>query len=238
MKILTTKEIANHLVKRSYFFPNHETGIKTFEDPQILNELLNGWPFDDDNRKELVEYLLTRAFNYYRGVEVYYKGMSFIEAVKQAANAKVPSSSTSCSRNGTSFAGHQRRVGKKKCKEGAEMLLKHPYWGELEKAQSFEDIFKVTEQVKRNVLKLGDLWSYDTAQRIALHKGWYPQDVYLQSGAYNGIQILRDKGFIDNAAIKGKRYISVKAIPEFLSKLEPFLIENILCVGKREGWFK
>jgi len=185
-----------------------------------------------------IETYVPQAEEYYSEVEVYYKSLTFLEAVKQAANAIVPSGMASCSTSKTSFAGHQRRVGKTKCKEGAEKLLTHPNWAELEAAKSFEDIFRVTEKVKKNTQKLGDLWSYDTAQRIALHKGWHPKEVYLQSGAHEGIQVLVDEGLIDNSEIKGKRSVPKEALPDFMVKLEPYVIENILCVGKSEGWFK
>lgn len=187
---------------------------------------------------ENIKAYIDEAEEYYSNVEEYYKSLSFKEAVRNAAQAIVPSNIKSCTKGKTSFAGHQRRVGKQKCKEGAEMLLTHPYWIELEKAKSFEEIFNVTEKVKHKIYRLGDLWSYDTAQRIALHKGWYPKEVYLQSGAFDGAKILAELRYMDGMILKGKRSVSNKSLPNFLSKLDPYLIENILCIGKRENWFK
>jgi hypothetical protein len=184
-----------------------------------------------------IEKYVPQAEQYYADVEQYYKSLNFQDAVKNAAQAIIPAGIKSCSTNKTAFAGHQRRVGKEKCKEGAEKLLTDPYWRELERAKSFEDIFRVTEKVKQTTYRLGDLWSYDTAQRIALHKGWFPKEVYLQSGAYEGAKVLRDKGYMTSSSLRGKRSVSKELFPDFLKKLKPYLIENILCVAKREGWF-
>lgn len=116
--------------------------------------------------------------------------------------------------------------------------MTYPYWEELEQANSFEDLFRVTEKVRQATYRLGDLWSYDTAQRIALHKGWYPIEVYLQSGAYEGARVLSNEGHIEPSSLRRNRSVSKDVFPGFLNQLKPYLIENILCVGKREGWFK
>ncbi|MEO9850322.1 MAG: hypothetical protein ABJH72_24625 [Reichenbachiella sp.] len=186
--------------------------------------------------KEIQDYI-PQAQQYYSDVEDYYRSLSFEEAVQNAAQAIIPSGIKSCSTSKTAFASHQRRVGKKKCKEGAEKLLTHPFWSELENAKSFEDIFRVTEKVKAQTERLGDLWSYDTAQRIALHKGWYPNEVYLQSGAKDGAKSLVKEGHVKSLVLKGKRHVKREHFPDILKELKPYLIENILCVGKREGWF-
>jgi len=187
--------------------------------------------------KEIQDYI-PQAQQYYSDVEDYYQGLSFEEAVRKAAQAIIPSGINSCSTSKTAFAGHQRRVGKNKCKEGGEKLLSDPFWLELENAKSFEDIFRVTEIVKVKTDRLGDLWSYDTAQRIALHKGWYPNEVYLQSGAKDGARVLVREGYIEGFNVRGNRHINREHFPDILRELKPYLIENILCVGKREGWFK
>lgn len=185
-----------------------------------------------------IEKYIPQAKQYYLDVENYYKDLSFQDAVRNAARAVIPSSIRSCTTSKTAFAGHQRRVGKMKCKEGADKLLTDPYLQELKQANSFEDIFRVTEKVRQATYRLGNLWSYDTAQRIALHKGWHPTEVFLQSGAYDGAKVLKEEGYIDNSSIRSQRSVSKDVFPDFLNHLDPYLIENILCVGKREGWFK
>lgn len=185
-----------------------------------------------------IEAYIPVAEQYYAEVEQYYKSLNIQDAVENAAQAIIPAGIRSCSKTKTVFAGHQRRVGKSKCNKGAEKLLTGSYWDELEKAKSFEDIFLVTEKVRRATYRLGNLWSYDTAQRIALHKGWHPAEVYLQSGAYEGAKVLREKGYVPPTSLRGKRSVSIEIFPDFLKNLKPFLIENILCVGEKNGWFK
>ncbi|MFA0963948.1 hypothetical protein AB9P05_19230 [Roseivirga sp. BDSF3-8] len=177
--------------------------------------------------KEIQKYIL-QAQHDYANVEVYYQSLNFKNAVRKAAEAMTSE---------TAFAPHQRRVGKIKCRQGADKLLSHPFWLELENARSFEDIFQVTEKVKLEIKGLGDLWSYDTAQRIAFHKGWYPKEVYLHSGAKEGVKVLVNLGYIKSSSIRGKRHIKKELFPDILRQLDPYIIENILCVGKRKGLF-
>jgi hypothetical protein len=184
-----------------------------------------------------IENYLPEVKEKYETLEKYYRKLTFEDAIEQAAKAIVPREVKQCIGYKSGFDSHQRRVGKKLCKIAAEILGSKPYLEQLYQAKSFEDIFDVTEKVKRETFKLGDLWSYDTALRISLHKGWYPEYVYLQTGAKGGAKTLKEEEFISKEQLSGQRKVSPDILPDKLGKLPPHFIENILCVGKRKGWF-
>jgi len=151
--------------------------------------------------------------------ESYFKKMTILEAIKKAAGAT--------DLNGKIFS-HQRKVGKKLLAIGENEILILEI--EIRACKSFKEIFKITEQVRKSDKGkgLGNLWSYDTALRIAfrLGKKYYPKDVYVQAGVNVGA----------NRIFKGKkppgRYLSRNKFPTQIQALEPFEIENFLCVRK------
>jgi hypothetical protein len=177
-----------------------------------------------------------KAKAYYAEVEHYYRNLSFKEAIKQGAEAKIP---VGCKGKRTSFADHQYRIGKTRCARAGKELLKPKYFNQLSSTRSFEDVFKVTEQLRlsRAGIGLGHLWSYDTAQRISFNKGWKPNHVYLQAGAKKGALTIYRNGNMARKDVWGKRLTERNSFPPVLSQYDSYIIENILCVGNHEGWF-
>ena len=86
----------------------------------------------------------------------------------------------------------------------------------------FEDIIVITDEVKNNTKRLGDLWSYDTALRIGFHLKIYPTDVYIQAGVKKGYFKLLNKK-------PRKRKVPRIKFP-MLDELEVYEIENFLCI--------
>lgn len=117
---------------------------------------------------------------------------------------------------------HQHRIGYIVCEKGARELAQYEI--EIRKAQSFEEIFEITEIVKNKVFGLGNLWSYDTALRIGFAKRVYPKDVYVQSGVTKGVQKVM-KGTLPSG-----RSLSMNYFPNSLQKLKPYQLENFLCI--------
>lgn len=233
-RIITPKELAKYIPNREYVFPNIKNGIRTFQDLEIfgLKDLSQDWGKGNFGEKGLI------ALNHYYYLEKFYKNIAnFKEVVENAGKAVVPNNTTGCGNNKTIFASHQNRVGKNKCQEGADLLLQAPYYEALEKAESFEDIFEVTEKVKNRVFGLGDLWSYDTAQRIGLSKSFYPKAVYLQTGTLAGAKELVKRGFVDARDIRKQRRVSPTIFSKVFKNLPSYLIENLLCVGHNQDWF-
>ncbi|MGV7105775.1 hypothetical protein [Flavobacterium sp. U410] len=120
---------------------------------------------------------------------------------------------------------HQYRVGKTKTELAATKLLQ--FEAEVLSAQSFEDIFKYTEEVRKMRIGVGHLWSYDTALHIGFKLGLLPNDVYIQSGVKRGLKM-----FYPN--IKYNRKID-KSSFRGLENLEPYQIENFLCVMSKSS---
>ncbi|MBD8489188.1 hypothetical protein IFO69_10565 [Echinicola sp. CAU 1574] len=235
-RIIPPKEIAEYIPNREYVIPNIMSGIRTFQDEEVLNRYLKAlshdWKKDDIGEKGLI------AFEHYYNLEKFYKNLpNFKEVVENAGNAVVPNNTTGCDNNKTMFAGHQNRVGKKRCQDGAELLLQAPFYEALEKAKSFEDIFEITEEVKTKVFGLGDLWSYDTAQRIGLAKSYYPKAVYLQTGTLLGAKELVKRGLVDGKALRGQRSVPQTVFSKVFRDLPCYMIENLLCVGHNQKWF-
>lgn len=143
----------------------------------------------------------------------YFEGISKNEIVYKAA--------LSINSNGKMYR-HQCRVGKNKTEIAANKLIQHEM--KILNAKTFEDIFKYTEEVRKMKIGVGHLWSYDTALHIGFQLGIYPSKVYMQAGVINGAKIaLREK-------YKYKRYFEVEEFVEELQYLEPFVIENFLCI--------
>jgi len=149
----------------------------------------------------------------------YYKKRSLEIAIRDAAAGKNPDGSMN---------SHQWRVGKKKGDEGGQELVK--YFDEIQSCQSFEDIFQITEKVKNKIWRLGDLWSYDVALRIGFNRNLFPSKVYVQRGVIAGV-----KKALNGIRPRG-RCIPLAAFPKELQQLEPYEVENFLCIwGKDKG---
>jgi hypothetical protein len=174
--------------------------------------------------KDIKTYL-SSSISHLRETEDYYKKLNLADAVEQAVLGQSPKSSSK-----THMDSHQRRVGYEACKAGLKELLEINKKTPLAKCKSFEDIFNITEQVKRNTARLGDLWSYDTALRIGFNLGLYPKQVYTQAGVVKGV-----KKALNGKLPKG-RSLPLNIFPIEIQKLQPFEAENFLCIwGKAKG---
>lgn len=140
----------------------------------------------------------------------YFKSIPSSEIVSKAA--------LSTNANGKMFP-HQYRVGKAKTELAANKLLQ--FEAEILSAQSFEDIFKFTEEVRKLKIGLGHLWSYDTALHIGFKLGLLPNEVYMQAGVVNGYIKLFNKK-------PNGRKINKNQFP-MLAQFEAYEIENFLC---------
>ncbi|HCQ12746.1 hypothetical protein, partial [Flavobacterium sp.] len=136
------------------------------------------------------------------------------EAIEKAAKSIDPT-------NDNKMFSHQRRVGKIKAADGYGILLLKKT--ELEECKKFEEIIAITDKVMKEVERLGPLWSYDTALRIGFHFRVYPTGVYIQAGVKKGYK----KIFNENSK---NRFEDKDKFPQELQVLEPYEIENFLCI--------
>jgi hypothetical protein len=168
--------------------------------------------------KDIIEYKSGSISNLHNERD-FYKSLELVNAIENAAIAKM--------RNGK-MASHQWRVGKNKCEEGQAKLLAKEI--EIKKCKIFEELFEITEGVKKSTKGLGDLWSYDTALRIGISLGIYPTEVYIQAGVKNGL-----KKLFPEKTPKG-RSLPLSIFPKELQILAPYEIENFLCIwGKSKN---
>src|ERR1700681_584523 len=147
-------------------------------------------------------------------LERFFKSLSFASAIEYAASGVTPH---------RKIHPHQRGIGVMLLRQGADLLNK--FMPDIKKARSFGNLFIITETVKSNLKGLGELWSYDTALRIAFKRGktFYPKAVFVQKGVMHGV-----KKIFSKMPIK-ERTLPVKIFPKEIQSLKPFEIENFLC---------
>jgi hypothetical protein len=165
-------------------------------------------------RTDIAEYK-ENAFRRLQTIERFYQSLSLNQAIEYAASAADPEGKIN---------PHQRRIGKKRLRHSAKIIKN--YTSDIKRAKSFADLFVVTEVIKEENKGLGDLWSYDTALRIAFNRGrsFNPQSVFVQAGVIKGVKK------IFPTLRMTTRTLPVAKFPKLLQRLEPFEIENFLCI--------
>ena len=136
---------------------------------------------------ELIDKYLDKHACHLKRAREYFENLSTSEVVLKAA--------LSVNEDSKMFP-HQYRVGKAKTELAANKLMQ--FETEILAAQSFEDIFKYTEEVRKMKIGVGHLWSYDTALHIGFNLGLLPNEVYIQSGVKRGLK----KFFKDSSVYK------------------------------------
>jgi len=132
---------------------------------------------------------------------------------------------------------HQFRVPKKSL-EGMVDILKNPkIIEEIKRCKTFDEIFTVVYESRIN--NFGPLAVYDTSLRLGAYFGHYPTVVYLHQGALEGAIQLLGKDLIEKASKyfcgdSEYPYIFADILPEPLNKLQPYHIENFLCINKNK----
>ena len=148
----------------------------------------------------------------------FFKSLPFHSAIEYAASGVTPH---------RKIHPHQRGIGVKQLRQSAALLRE--YNSAIRKAKSFAHLFFITEAVKSELKGLGDLWSYDTALRMAFNRGktFFPQAVFVQRGVMKGI-----KKIFKKMPVK-QRTLPVKIFPKEVRSLKPFEIENFLTIWGR-----
>ncbi|NBG66206.1 hypothetical protein [Acidiluteibacter ferrifornacis] len=177
---------------------------------------------------EAIELYKIKHYPHLKWMKDYYKKLSLSQAIDQGARGLNPEKGGKQLMN-----SHQRRVGLKKCEEGALALSK--WEKEFQQCSNFKELYDTTIKAKQGIKKLGPLWTYDTTLRIAFSKGekYYPRKVYVQSGVKDGIRKL-----YKNMKPPSRRSIEVDdlyILSSELRKLKPYMLEHFFCVwGKSE----
>lgn len=117
---------------------------------------------------------------------------------------------------------HQRRL--------TEINLHHSRYrllavrDKLESCQSFSDLLDLIQSESGRINGLGPLYCYDTALRLGAYIGFAPERVYLHAGTRDGAQALGLEASLES--------VDVKQLPESLQQLEPYEVEDLLCIYK------
>jgi hypothetical protein len=164
-------------------------------------------------KQEIKDYQISSG-KHLQNIKIAFENLDLKGAIEKAAKSIDPT-------NDNKMFSHQRRVGKEKAKAGYEALKDREK--ELQLNQSFEEILAIADEVSKQIYRLGPLWSYDTALRIGFQKKVYPKNVYLQAGVKKGYK----KIFNQNS---NNRFVNKEIFPQELQILEPYEIENFLCI--------
>jgi hypothetical protein len=148
-------------------------------------------------------------------LERFFKSLSFHSAIEYSASGVTPH---------RKIHPHQRGIGVNQLRQGALVLKK--YTPAIRKAKSFADLFIITEAVRSQLRRLGDLWSYDTALRMAFNRGktFYPQAVFVQKTVKKGIKKIFHKIPLRQPTLP------LKIFPREIQSMKPFEIEYFLSV--------
>lgn len=123
--------------------------------------------------------------------------------------------------------GNQRGVPYEVSKQVRNNLIKR--MNDVLKAKDFDEIFQIVTECK--VKGFGELSIYDTAMRIASHMNIEPDKVYLHAGARKGMEILEEKGYVNEGSSK-KKYVELKDMPKPMQTLKAAETEHLLCSMK------
>ena len=146
----------------------------------------------------------------------YYDQQTLNDAIKIAALCVLP---------GGKRHGHQRRIIQSALDESARRLL--DVQDEIKMCRDFEDLRGFVDSTIRNIRGIGTLTIYDISLRIGAKFGLYPKAVYLHRGVISGAKAL--------GLNYRQKSIPIKDIPEPISSnLEPYEIEDFLCICKGE----
>ena len=121
--------------------------------------------------------------------------------------------------------GHQRRIIQPALNESARRLL--GVQDKIKMCRDFEDLRGFVDSTIRDIWGIGTLTIYDISLRVGAKLGLYPQAVYLHRGVISGAKAL--------GLNYRQKLVPIKDIPEPISSnLEPYEIEDFLCICKGE----
>ena len=114
---------------------------------------------------------------------------------------------------------HQKRLSKKTLSIARDILVDNK--NSIKEIKSFDQLFVLIDNLLKPVKGIGELYIYDTSLRIGSYLDHLPEKVYLHSGTRIGARSL---------GYKNKYIIEMNELPKEFQKLEPFEVEDILCI--------
>ncbi len=116
---------------------------------------------------------------------------------------------------------HQWRIRREVLEQARIILVAHKL--QIEQTTDFDELHNLVDTLLLSVWGIGELYIYDTALRIGAKLGYLPQKVYLHAGTRKGAIALD---------YKNRNAIEISELPDAFQQLEPFEVEDILCIFK------
>jgi hypothetical protein len=118
---------------------------------------------------------------------------------------------------------HQTRFSKVTLLTARDILLDNAK--SIKEVKNFDELICLIGNILESVKGIGELYIYDTSLRIGSYLGYLPKKVYLHSGTRKGARKL---------GYKNRYVIEMKELPNEFQYLEPFEVEDILCIYKKK----
>ncbi len=118
---------------------------------------------------------------------------------------------------------HQFRIMRASRQEAQRRLTSA--FGKIKGARSFDELHAMLLKSLSDVYGLGELYVYDTAQRIGNYLGLSPKRVYLHAGVREGAKALG----LDTS----RGFLEFNELPKALQSLPADEVENFLCIYKK-----
>ena len=151
----------------------------------------------------------------------YYNQHTLNDAIRIAALCVLP---------GGKRHGHQWCIKQSALDESKRRLL--GVQNKIKMRRDFEDLRGFVDSTIRNIRGIGDLTIYDTSLRIGAKLALYPKVIYLQAGVIDGAKAL---GIYHKRESRPIKHIPIEHILKPISsRLEPYEIEDFLCICKGE----
>lgn len=148
-----------------------------------------------------------------------YKNLTLENAVKKAALAR--------DENGNFFPHQWNLKGLPDIPTKVEKILSQ-HIAEIRSCENFDTLHEFIKSKIFMIPFVGVLYCYDTAFRIGINIGIFPDSIYLHAGTKTGASAL---GIHLRGKVTLEKSELVKIYPEF-SKLKPYQIEDCLCITR------
>lgn len=124
---------------------------------------------------------------------------------------------------------HLSRLRKDSLKKAEKKLLKSE--NEFRESKNFDEIFNaIQNKIEKEINGIGKMYTYDTALAIGRKLNKLPEFIYLHKGTRKGAKLLKI------TLKRGIKYISkdIEGMPTEFRVFEPYEIEDILCIYKKD----
>jgi len=142
----------------------------------------------------------------------YYRSKSFDDAIVLAGRAIVENHKHP----------HQYRLSKSTLEQATQALAARK--SRLRSCKSFADLFTTVEELVGVIPGIGELYVYDTAQRLGANLGRQPTQVYLHRGARDGA--------LNIGMDPNKSTLEISDLPGAFKLLSAEEAEDCLCIYK------